>query len=120
VSRGRLRRRYGHAASAADRARLAERRKLSSYQGKVRDEQRFGKGVREELKAMFFSGGPGGLAMPTGVRMLAEEASSKAGDDAAAFYREHIGEFDELYKHGYGATDAARAIGNKHRVRHFR
>lgn len=118
--RGRaLRRRYGHSI-AADRKRRAERRQLGPYHDRVHDEQRFGTAVRNELKAMFFSGGPGGLAMPTGVRMPAAQASAKAGDDAAAFYRAHAHEFDALYRGGYTATEAARALGDKHGVRHFR
>lgn len=102
-----LRRRYGHA-KGADQLRRAERRKLLPYQDKVYDEQRFAKGVRIELKAMFFSGNP------------VVHYIEKSGDDAADFYRKHIDEFDQLYRQGYTATDAARTIGNKHRVRHFR
>lgn len=85
-----------------------------SYNDKVRDEQRFGTKVREELKAMFFSGGNVGVGMPRTI------SASEAGDMAAAFYRKHIDEFDAMYKAGYGASDAARACGTRHGVRHFR
>jgi hypothetical protein len=108
-----LRRRYGRA-SAADRTRLAERRKLSPYNAKVHDEQRFGTVAREELKAMFFSGGNVGVGVPRTI------SASEAGDMAAAFYRKHIAEFDQLYHQGYTGTDAARALGSKHGVRYFR
>jgi hypothetical protein len=108
-----LRRRYGRA-SAAERTRLAGRRQLLPDQGKTRDLQRYGTQLREELKAMFYSGGNIGVGMPRTI--TAEEA----GDMAAAFYRKHIDEFDALYRHGYGATDAARALGTKHGVRYFR
>lgn len=108
-----LRRRYGHT-GGADRARLSERRKVLSYNDKVRDEQRFGTKLREELKAMFFSGGNVGVGMP---RMISE---SQAGDMAADFYRAHVSEADALYRQGYGASDAARALGNQYKVRHFR
>ena len=107
-----LRRRYGRA-SHADRARLAHRRSLSPYNDKVRDEQRYGTKVREELKAMFFSGGN----VAVGVHTI---SAAEAGDMAAAFYRSHIDEFDAMYKVGYGATDAARELGSKYGVRHFR
>jgi hypothetical protein len=84
------------------------------YNDKVRDEQRFGKGAREELKAVFFSGGLVGVGMARSV------SADQAGDLAAAFYRMHAHEFDGYYREGYGAADAARAIANRHNVRHFR
>ncbi len=113
MRRSRKKRMYGRA-SAASRARLAARRKLVPYNDKVRDEQRFGTKVREELKAMFFSGGNVGVGMP---RTISVES---AGDMAADFYRKHLSGFDALYREGWGAADAARYLGRKEGIRFFR
>lgn len=96
-----------------EQERIAERRKQLPYNAQVHDEQRFGTSLRTQLKSMFYSGGNVGVGMPRQV------TSDEAGDRAAAFYREHVGEFDVLYKQGYGASDAARIIGKKHGVRFF-
>jgi len=101
-------------AQTREQSRLAERRRLSPYSDKVRDEQRFGKGVREQLRQMFYSGGNVGVGAPR-TKSIAE-----AGDEAAAFYREHVSELDALYRAGFSAADAARRVGRAHGVRFFK
>lgn len=103
----------GPGGATKEQQRIAQRRDLLPYNAKVRDEQRFGTGARTELKSMFYSGGTIAVGVHT-------KTADQAGDEAGAFYREHAGELDELYKRGYGAADAARALGRKYGVRFFR
>jgi hypothetical protein len=43
-----------------------------------------------------------------------------AKEKAAAFYRNHRLEFDKAFEAGESATKAARRIGGKHGIFHFR
>lgn len=100
--------------SAKRAARRAERLRALPREARELQFQRFAAKVRIELKAMFFSGGNVGVGMPRTI------TADEAGDKAAEFYRTHESEIDALHRAGFGATAAARTLGDRYGVRYFR
>jgi hypothetical protein len=69
----------------------------------------------KELEAMYFSGTGG-----QDLHWRATVGSQQSKDKAVSFFQNHAVEFSSAFEAGTSATKAARSIGGRHGIFHFR